>query len=61
MTLDSKADYCVREIYQFPYGSAKAAKAQVTMLANGDPICCLNQERAPWSNLQQSSLEPIKY
>ena len=47
MTLDSKADYCVREIYLFTYGSSKAAKAQITVLANSDPIYCLNQEWVP--------------
>lgn len=61
MTLDSKADYCVKEGYRFGYTSAKAAKAQITRLANGDPIYYLNQDQAPWSNPQQSTLEHIKY
>lgn len=35
------------------------AKAQITVLANGDPIYRLNQELVLWSNPQRGSLEPI--
>lgn len=61
MALDSRADYYVKEGYWFGYTSAKTAKAQITRLANGDPICYLNQDRAPCSNPQQSTLKHIKY